>query len=485
MSNTNTKPDILVFLSDQHNVEVIGFAGDSYVNTPNLDRLASEGLAFGNAYTSCPLCVPARSSMLTGQLPSRTGILTNQGVITSEQATFVHSLGAAGYETVLCGRMHFMGPDQRHGFERRYVGDFTPCYHGRYGKVRSDLGPYVGTPAGDFTKHYGGGTSPVLEYDRAVVRSALDVLTQPHGRPLLLVVGTYGPHHTYVAPDELYRKYLDLLPHPEADADSARARHPVIDDRARQIEPEVAHRLRAAYYGMVEHIDAQLGLIRDAWSTYVSGSGRPDLFCYLSDHGDQIGEKRQWGKMTFYESSVAIPMIFSGSSVAARGIVDDPASIIDVSPTLCELAGAPHLPEPDGISQLPVLSTTARYGGADESKRSVLSELLQPGDPPIPGRMIRRGDWKYVSYAGYEAHDLLFNLADDPEEDRNVRDECPIVAAGLREELRRGWDPHAVVREHERRSAHWRILSQWGANVPVPEPDRWQVPESSWELPRV
>jgi choline-sulfatase len=99
--------------------------------------------------------------------------------------------------------------------------------------------------------------------------------------------------------------------------------------------------------------------------------------------------------------------------------------------------------------------------------------------------MIRRGDWKYVSYAGYEAHDLLFNLADDPEEDRNVRDECPIVAAGLREELRRGWDPHAVVREHERRSAHWRILSQWGANVPVPEPDRWQVPESSWELPRV
>jgi len=268
------QPDILMFMTDQHTAALFGAAGDPIVSTPNLDRLAAEGVMFDNTYTSCPLCVPARSSMLTGQRPSRTGILTNSGIIPSEQATFVHSLAAAGYETVLCGRMHFLGPDQRHGFIKRLVGDFTPCWHGRYGQVRSDLGPYVGTPAGQFDKLYGGGTSPVLEYDQAVVAAAIDYLKQPHEKPIFLLIGTYAPHHTFVAPPDLYKKYLDLIPPPASDSQERIDSLPLLDAEKRDFDADLVHKLRAAYYGMIENVDGQIGQVREAWDNFLSKNDR-------------------------------------------------------------------------------------------------------------------------------------------------------------------------------------------------------------------
>lgn len=113
------QPDILIFLSNQHDGRIQAHMGDSTVRTPHLDRLAREGVTFTQAYTPCPLCVPARMSLLTGQLPSHTGVFTNSGSIHPEMPTFLHALELAGYETVLCGRMHFEGEDQRHGFSRR------------------------------------------------------------------------------------------------------------------------------------------------------------------------------------------------------------------------------------------------------------------------------------------------------------------------------------------------------------------------------
>ncbi len=94
----NERPDILIFLSDQHNAMFTGYAGHDLVETPNLDRIAAEGTVFSNTYTSCPLCVPARTSFLTGQLASKTNIFTNSGEIPSDQATILHSLVAEGYE---------------------------------------------------------------------------------------------------------------------------------------------------------------------------------------------------------------------------------------------------------------------------------------------------------------------------------------------------------------------------------------------------
>ena len=120
--------DICLFFSDQHAFLQQHYVGNGILRTPNLDRIASEGVAFMNNYTPYPLCVPARMSLMSGQLASKCGVMGNFSVLDSSRATFAHSLNSIGYETVLCGRMHFVGPDQRHGFSKRIAGDITPIY---------------------------------------------------------------------------------------------------------------------------------------------------------------------------------------------------------------------------------------------------------------------------------------------------------------------------------------------------------------------
>jgi len=465
------QPDILVFMSDQHNATILSHVGDKWVNTPNLDKIAAAGMVCEQAYTSFPLCVPSRMSMLTGQLPSKTGIMTNNGVISSGQATFAHSLAAEGYETVLCGRMHFLGPDQFHGFTKRLVGDFTPCFHGRYGECRADLGPYVGTPAFHFYRHYGGGTSPVLEYDRAVVDAAIDYLSQPHDKPIFMMVGTYGPHHTFVAPTDLYEKYKKILPPPDSDAKDVFEVHPAVEWIKRDFDAEMRHCLRAAYYGLVEHIDIQVGRVYDAWKEYLKRNKHKGTFAYVSDHGEQAGEKDLWGKMSFYETSSKIPMIFEGYGFEDKNI-SMPCSIMDLGPTLCEIAGAVKPPDQDGISLVDVENDTERF---------VLSEIYARGKP---ARMIRYKHWKYVSYATMEQDDQLFYLDSDPMEYNNVINEFPVIAEDLRLKLVKDWNVKDIIETQEKWQRHWKVLSAWGEKVDVPEPYRWEIPESAWRLPK-
>ena len=125
-----SRPNILVLMSDQHSKRQLGCYGDSLVRTPNLDRLASEGMLFENAYCPSPVCVPSRMSFMTGRTPSGNRVWTNQNVLHSGIPTWAHALGIAGYETALIGRMHFVGPDQRHGFERRPLGEYMAVHPG-------------------------------------------------------------------------------------------------------------------------------------------------------------------------------------------------------------------------------------------------------------------------------------------------------------------------------------------------------------------
>jgi len=467
-------PDILVFMSDQHHALYAGFAGHPIVETPNLDALAADGTVFDAAYTACPLCVPSRSALLTGQLPSKTGIFTNSGAIREDQATYAHCLGAAGYDVVLCGRMHFMGPDQRHGFTKRLVGDYTPLLWGRYGLKREDLGPFVQTSSSKFAKIVGGGTSPVLEYDRAVVAAALEYLEQDHARPQCLVVGTYAPHHTFVAPPELYRHYRDIATLPESFKRKPDYAHPVMELRRRDDwDEETILRIRAAYFGMITNLDAQLGAVREAWKRFTDRRGTRDVFLYLSDHGEHAAEHNMQGKGTFFECSGRIPLVVAGEGLRSDARVTEPVSILDIGPTLCELAGTDGLPDPDGVSLASVLT-----GGSEDAGRHVLSEFILPGvqGEAVPGRMIRRGKWKYITYAGYEEHDLLFDVEADPFELHNAARGNAKVVEELRAIACRDWDSPGIRRKHEEQAAHFKTLRRWGDAVDVDEPERWCVP---------
>ena len=136
------QPNIVFILSDQHNPRVAGYEGDAWVRTPNLDRLAQSGARLANCYCGSPLCVPSRVAMLSSLLPSRTGVYNNNQSLHSDIPTFVHCLTLAGYDTVLSGRMHFIGPDQRHGYKERLVGDLTAV---RLGVRNPSFGPWMPT----------------------------------------------------------------------------------------------------------------------------------------------------------------------------------------------------------------------------------------------------------------------------------------------------------------------------------------------------
>ncbi|SDE20421.1 choline-sulfatase [Paenibacillus sp. UNCCL117] len=479
ISKRINKPDMLVFLSDQHHAGYAGFAGHPLVRTPHLDRLAQEGTVMSCAYTASPLCVPSRMAMLTGQLPEKTGVYTNEGTIGGDQATFLHGIAAEGYETVLCGRMHFLGEDQRHGFTRRIMGDLTPLFWGRYGRARSDLGPYVGTMANESLKIMGGGTSPVLEYDKAVIRAALDYLSQDHDKPQCIVVGTYGPHHTFVAPPDLYAYYKERIDIPASFA-AEEEEHPLLGRmRPDGLTLDRLRKLRSAYLGMIETIDGQVGAVRAAWDRYLERRSRQGVFVYMSDHGEQAGEHGLIGKQTFYEGSAKIPVLFAGSGISAGHTVTEPVSILDLGPTLCELAGAQTPPRPDGRSLAPQLA-----GAAGEAGRTVVSEMLfasQGG--AVAGRMLRTGRWKYIAYASEEAQDQLFDLEADPQELRNLVRERPDIAGPFRESLADSWDAAGIIARFEAKREHHRLLARWGGAVDVAEPERWKVPVEAQALP--
>ena len=475
------KKDILIFLSDQHAGLCTGYAGDKVIRTPNLDRIAAQGTVFEEAYTSCPLCVPARMSMLSGQLPTKTGVLDNAGSISSDQATFLHSLGAQGYETVLCGRMHFEGPDQRHGFTKRIFGDITPIYTGERSAFREMKHFGLTLTEIGCLEIIGGGNSPTLEYDRQVIRTALEYLGKDHEKPQCIVIGTYAPHFPYVAPVELYKYYLDKVEYPLTLSKGCNHEHPILKGKLKDISTDTVIKARAAYWGMIEFMDRNIGLVYDAWNAYIKRNKREGVFLYLSDHGDQVGERGLYGKKTFFEMSAHIPMIFQGSGILEGTKFKKPCSIMDVGPTLCELTGAEQLPEQDGKSLVPQLESGA------EEERFVLSEILEESvnGKRVPGRMVRRSKWKYITYAGYEDSDLLFDLEKHPHVLVNLIEGQPVTAEEMREIAFKNWDTQEIVNRYTVREKNLRLQARWIKNTQPDQSERWIATPEALEQPEI
>ena len=362
--------DILLYMSDQHSYNLQGFAGNAIVRTPNLDRVAKAGTVMTNAYTACPLCVPARASMISGLLPSNHGVLFNFNAINSDCATFLHSLTVSGYETILCGRMHFVGPDQRHGYAKRIAKERTPVFHNNPPKTKEETekkSKVTGFDENSSLYYIGGGDSPVLAYDRYVVEEALEYLEQEHERPQFITVGTYGPHFPYVAPAELYDYYYDKVS--LADVTEKFQGHPALDGKFQEADPEVARAARAAYYGLVEQQDRHIGTVYNAFQDYLKRTGHEGIFLYVSDHGDMNGTHGYYGKQVFYEPSAHIPFLLQGDGIPSGKQITNPTSLLDVGPTICGLAGAEVL-----VGDGKDISSQIMEGWEDDS-RMVVSEL--------------------------------------------------------------------------------------------------------------
>ncbi|MFC1525396.1 sulfatase-like hydrolase/transferase [Candidatus Latescibacterota bacterium] len=467
------RPNLVLILSDQHNPHVMGCAGDPEVQTPHLDRLAAEGVQLSNCYTPAPLCAPARVGFLTGQYASTLDIWDNGGQLPSSVPTFAHALGAGGYEAVLCGRMHFNGPDQFHGFEQRLHGDVA----GYLSMEINGTGNFRTTGQTHYAVQVAGhGRAGYAAFDGDVTDKACDFIAgrDPQTRPFCLVVGYVLPHNPLICSPPWFDHYFQRLPVPDpVPEDYVEGLHPALQAWRRrrgvdQITPQQHHRARAAYYGLVSELDENVGRVLDA----VESSGQADdtLVIYASDHGDMATEQHgMWWKSCYFEGSARVPCILRYPRQFAAG-TDLPAvtSLIDLGPTLLELTRSPSLPDAEGRSLAPMLSGAAapsdwggevfcEYGGAH-------------GD--LPSCMVRSGRWKLAYYHEFDSC-LLYDVESDPEEACNRAEdpECAQIAASLLERILGRWSARRALdgMARQNRSRYLIAASGHGA-MPHPVP---------------
>ena len=422
-------PDILFFISDQHTPYYSGFEGHN-VDTPVLDRLCRDGLRFSQAYTPCPLCVPSRAAMLSGLRPASTGIFTLTDALPDMTPTFLHYLVEQGYETVLLGRMHFVGNDQRHGFTKRIADDMTAI---TWNPPRQKLQETRGVTLRSFgepfcTQVIGGGESPVECYDEYVTQAAVDYLSQPHEKPQFIVVGTYAPHFPYVGEKALYEKYRARAVLPASFYDPCPTRE--LARHHQEVSEEQALGAQAAYCAMIEQMDTRIGRVRSAFDASCDKKGCKRLFLYTSDHGDQVGDRRMFGKSTFYEKSVKIPLILAGDGIPQGAVCDALTSIMDIGPTLLEYTGAQPMQAVDGVSMAPVFS------GQKPPEHAVYAEFMERPSMQQPADsycfMVRDGDYKYMCFDKDPDCELLYNVLLDPGERDNLAGKAPEILARMR-----------------------------------------------------
>lgn len=471
---TTDTPNILLVMVDQLVPMLTGAYGHPVVKTPNLDRLAAQSVRFDSAYTPCPVCSPARASFMSGMYVSNIGCYDNATVLPADQPTFAHYLTNAGYETILSGKMHFVGPDQLHGFRRRLTTDIYPSRFNwvpsrdedgnflRGGHVRNYIAPNVGVRsswnkgfAHDEETHF-----RALEYLHG---EGLDEPGAEGHQPFFFCVSYHHPHEPFHVPQELWDLYadepIDIPEHPE-NLDETYSEmdrwlneahgtdHPLMAD------PDSLTRLRRSYYGLVTYIDRKVGELLAA----LEGNGLADntIVIFTSDHGDMLGEKRMVQKRCFYEWSARIPLLIrfpDGRNAGQR--VEQPASLMDLAPTLLEMAGtsaAPDLPM-DGQSLLPLLE-------ADSSEERVVFSEFHTDKVKEPCFMAREGRYKYIHIYGHPGQ--LFDLQEDPDEWHNLLGQPQVaeVEERLRGLVLEQFDPAAIKADAARSIRQREVIKQ-------------------------
>lgn len=479
------QPNILVIMTDQHSKHMLGCYGNDLVRTPNLDRLASEGLTFDSAYCPSPLCVPSRMSFMTSRFPSRNRILHNNSVLSSSIPTWATALTIAGYETALIGRMHFEGFDQQHGFERRVVGEFGAGYPGSDRTGGPGFTVFPGSTTGQnrsAVEIAGRGVGPYQMMDDMVTDRACSYLMRraesDDGRPFAAVVGYLLPHCPFVGEADLFDYYYDRVDIPEVEEAQPEAVRRFRDARGILDPPLATERIRvarAAYFAMCESVDRMIGRVLEALER--SGEADRTMVIYTSDHGEMAGEHGCWWKSNYYEGSVGIPMIARFPHVIARGSrTEGAANLMDLGPTFCDLTGTGPMPLADGTSLAPLLSHPDACDGFEET----MSELVDRvgADNPVVSRMIRSGPFKYYHCYDGSTPPVLYHLTEDPSELTDLHDapEHAGTVARLESRLTDGWNPEAVATIAAEEYAGYLQMREWGQIVQPVSPYRVPMP---------
>ena len=457
-----TQPNILIFMVDQLNGTLFPDGPAEWLHTPNLKRLAARSTRFANAYTASPLCAPGRAAFMSGQLPSATGVYDNAAEFASALPTYAHHLRRAGYQTCLSGKMHFVGADQLHGFEERlttdiYPPDFgwTPDYRKPGARIDwwyHNMGSVTGAGVAEITNQ--------LEYDDEVAYHAtakmFDLARGHDRRPWCLTVSFTHPHDPYVARKKYWDLYDDCahlmpdvgaIPYDQQDAHSKR----ILDANDRDnfiLSDEDIRRSRRAYFANISYIDDKIGEVMAA----LESTGQQAIILFVSDHGDMLGERGLWFKMSFFEGSARVPLMISAPQMQP-GLVTDPVSTIDICPTLCDLAGVDMsdvVPWTTGQSIVP------QGQGVERTEPVAMEYAAEASCAPMVS--LRYGKWKYNRCI--LDPDQLFDLEADPHELTNLAEKP--AHQGTRTQLRAKsearWDLEQFDKDIRESQARRRVV---------------------------
>ena len=458
----NKPMNLLIILSDQHSKRMLGCYGNDRVKTPNLDRLAAEGVRFDNAYCNSPICVPSRAAFATGNYASRNGYWDNACAYGGEVRSWGGRLHGEGYPVTTIGKLHYKNDSPKTGFvDQRIPLNIKNGVGDVYGAIRD--GEITRYQFRDALLAAGPGQSDYIAYDREVARRAAEFLCAEgtkSEKPFVLNVGFVTPHFPLIAPQE----FMDLYP------DEASVRrpiqfgreewphHPLIDDYRRycgtdQVSDEQAFRAIRTYYALCSFMDAQVGVVLDALRE--SGLWDSTRVIYSADHGDTMGDHGVYFKSTMYEGSAGVPMILRGPDLPAGTRNKTIVSLVDVYPTVLDCVGI----RPDAEDGKLPGSSLLDFARGREEERTAFSEYYSQGIYTAMF-MLRKKAYKYVHYVNERPQ--LFNLEQDPEEREDLagRPEYAPLLEEMYRELKSVADVEQL--ELDSKEAQRRLLLQHG-----------------------
>jgi len=415
---------MLIIMADQHNPKMLGCSGHEIVRTPNLDALAARGSNFTSAYTNSPLCVPARACFATGRYVHENKCWDNAIAYDGAHPSWGHRLQENGLSVVSIGKLHYRSEDDQTGFDEQIIPmHITDGVGDLHGSIRPNLPiRYQGR---QYVEQVGPGETKYTEYDRNITQNACDWLSKKSrmtkSKPWVLFVSLICPHFPIIAPQEFYNMYpLDILPKFKPADEHLFATHPwwkafndsfIYEKFFRNNE----HRkiTLASYLGLCSFTDNNVGKILDALD--ISGMAGNTRIVYTSDHGDNMGARRLWGKSTWHDESAGIPLIIAGPDIPEGQKIDTPVSLIDMYQTILNGTG---LNVCDKDKNLPGFSLIKLAINGGEKERIVFGEYHGAGATSA-AFMIRTSEYKYIYYAnGFDPE--LYDVMDDPEEMKNI-----------------------------------------------------------------
>ena len=440
------QPNVLVVVSDQLHHRALGCAGNEVIQTPHLDRLASQGVRFENALCPTPFCSPTRASLMTGLFPHQHGIVTNlrddspglnPDVPTTEQA-----LASAGYLARQFGKWHLgdrafvnaYGQDPEQSYRQHFrsiARDMPAPPSGPISRVGRPIFPIEAVQAAN-AKFDGNGPSntwigrtdvPVEHTEEAwIADRAIETLAQLAGKPFFMTVSFPAPHALWVINEPYYSLH-----------ERQRIRLPANRDSVRGVDRETPawrfgqllgtdgmREYLGVYYGMVSMMDANLGRILAELERL--GEEDKTLVVFTADHGDMQGGHGMYDKTSYsmYEETTRVPLLLRyPGKIPAGKTIKTHAGTCDISPTILDYLG---LGAPETLAGQ---SLRRFIDGSEDRGRPMFAERDRSAwgseGPPHFQRLIRTHDWKYCYHSRGDSQ--LYDLANDPGETRNLIDD--------------------------------------------------------------